>query len=155
MPTDAGGAVWERIAAALERLAPKPPEPVNWIAAPAYWWDGERGIPVPQIAALPLTGLIGVEAQKQAVRANLARLASGAAAQDMLLWGARGMGKSALIRAALADVAQEHPGALAIIQLAPGSLASFPRLIADLAGIERAFLLFIDDLGFGEHGRGG
>lgn len=142
-------AAWERIAAALERLSPPPPEPADWHAAPAYWWDGERASAVPALAALPLAGLIGIEAQRDAVRANLARLAAGAAAQDMLLWGARGMGKSALVRSALADVAREYPGTIALVQVAGGALASFPRLIGELARVERAFLLFIDDLGFG------
>jgi len=142
-------AAWERIAAALERLSPPPPEPADWRVAPAYWWDGERASAVPALAALPLAGLIGIEAQRDAVRANLARLAAGAAAQDMLLWGARGMGKSALVRSALADVAREYPGTIALVQVAGGALASFPRLIGELARVERAFLLFIDDLGFG------
>jgi uncharacterized protein len=138
----------ERIAAALERLAPPPPAPVDWHSAPAYWWDGERAVAVPVLDNLPLTRLVGVDAQKAAVRANLARLASGAAAQDMLLWGARGMGKSALVRAALADVAAEHPDSIALVQVAGGSLASFPRLVCELTEQPRAFLLFIDDLGF-------
>lgn len=143
-------AVWERIAAALERLAPPPPEPVDWLGAPAYWWDGEGAVPVPAMAALPLAALIGIEPQKAAVRANLARLAQGAAAQDMLLWGARGMGKSALVRAAVADIALQQPGSIALVQMASGSLASFPRLIGQLAQAQRAFVLFIDDLGFGD-----
>ena len=138
----------QRIAAALERLVPAPPTPTDWRAAPAYWWDGTAAHAVPAPAVLPLDRLIGIDSQKAAVHANLARLASGAAAQDMLLWGARGMGKSALLRAALADVAGEHPGSLALVQMAGGTLASFPRLIAELAGVERAFVLFIDDLGF-------
>lgn len=146
----ADSAAWERIAAALERLSPPPAEPVDWnSAAPAFWWDGGRASAVPTLGSLPLAGLIGIEPQKTAVRANLVRLASGAAAQDMLLWGARGMGKSALVRAALADVAREHPGSIALVQIAGGALASFPRLISELAKVDRAFLLFIDDLGFG------
>jgi uncharacterized protein len=137
-----------RIAAALERLAPSPPAPADWLSAPAYWWDGAQVVAVPALDALPLARLIGVDAQKSAVRANLARLACGAASQDMLLWGARGMGKSALIRAALADVAAEQPQSIALVQIAGGSLASFPALIGELAEQPRAFLLFIDDLGF-------
>lgn len=139
----------ERIAAALERLTPPPTAPVDWRDAPAYWWDGTSAEALPGLAALPLARLIGIEAQKSAVRANLSRLASGAAAQDMLLWGARGMGKSALVRAALADVAGEHPGQIALVQVAGGTLASFPQLIGALAKVDRAFLIFIDDLGFG------
>lgn len=143
------GAVWERIAAALERLAPPAPEPADWLAAPAYWWDGERASAISALATMPLAGLIGVAPQKAAVRANLVRLAEGAAAQDMLLWGARGMGKSALVRAAVADVAVAHSGRIALVQVAGGALASFPRLIGELAQVNRAFVLFIDDLGFG------
>lgn len=146
-------AAWERVAAALEqlasRLAPPLADPVDWLSAPAYWWDGQRASAVAAPAGLPLDRLIGIEPQKAAVRANLARLASGAAAQDMLLWGARGMGKSALVRAGLADAARAHPGRLALVQIAGGALASFPQLIGELAQLDRAFLLFIDDLGFG------
>lgn len=143
----------ERIAAALERLAPAPAPPTDWLSAPAYVWEGERARAVAEPVALPLTRLHGIDAQKVALRNNCARLAGGAAAHDVLLWGARGMGKSALVRAAIGDVQAEHPGALALVQLAPGTLPSFPGLIAELAQHPRAFLLFIDDLGFGADGR--
>lgn len=142
-----------RIAAALERLAPPPPAPVDWRAAPAYWWDGTGARAVPVLEALPLARLLGIEAQKVALRDLCQRLATGAAAHDVLLWGARGMGKSALVRACVADVEAAHPGMLALVQLAPGALASFPALIAELAAQPRAFLLFIDDLGFGADAR--
>jgi predicted AAA+ superfamily ATPase len=142
----------ERIAAALERLAPPPPAPTDWCAAPAYVWEGEQARVVPTLDALPLTALHGIDAQKRAVRDNCARLAHGAAAHDMLLWGARGMGKSAVLRAAVEDV-QVQGGNLALVQLAPGTLPTVPALIAELAGQSRAFLLLIDDLGFGADGR--
>lgn len=150
---DASNAALKRIAAALERLAPPPPPPTDWHAAPAYVWEGERARSVAVLDSLPLAALHGIDAQKAALRANCARLASGAAAHDVLLWGARGMGKSALVRAAVADVQADEPGALALVQLAPGSLPTVPALIAELAGQKRAFLLFIDDLGFGADGR--
>lgn len=142
----------ERIATALERLAPPPAAPTDWLAHPAYVWEGERARAVPVLDALPLEALHGIAAQKIGLRNLCARLASGAAAHDALLWGARGMGKSALVRACVADV-QKETGALALVQLAPGSLPTFPALIAELAGQSRAFLLFIDDLGFGADGR--
>lgn len=142
-----------RIAAALERLAPAPVPPTDWLAHPAYVWEGERARAVPVIDALPLEALHGIDAQKTALLGNCTRLASGAAAHDALLWGARGMGKSALVRAAVAAVQADKPGALALVQLAPGTLPSFPALIAQLASQPRAFLLFIDDLGFGADGR--
>lgn len=143
----------ERIAAALERLAPPPPPPTDWLSAPAYIWEGERASAVPVLGALPLGALHGIDAQIVALHGNCARLARSAAAHDVLLWGARGMGKSALVRAAVADVQREHPGALALVQLAPGTLPTFPALIAELTEQNRAFLLFIDDLGFGADGR--
>lgn len=142
----------ERIAAALERLAPAPVPPTDWLAAPAYVWEGEWGRAVPVLDALPLSGLHGIDAQKVALRNLCHRLASGAAAHDALLWGARGMGKSALVRACVADVQKDTNG-LALVQLAPGTLPTFPALIAELAAQPRAFLLFIDDLGFGADGR--
>lgn len=148
-----GGEVWERIAAALERLAPPSPPPTDWLAHPAYVWEGESARGVPVLDALPLDRLHGIDAQKQALRDLCGRMAQGAAAHDVLLWGARGMGKSALVRAAVADVQRGNPQALALVQLAPGTLPRFPALIAELAGQRRAFLLFIDDLGFGADGR--
>lgn len=147
------GVALDRMAAALERLAPSPPPPTDWRAAPAYLWEGQRARAVPVLDALPLDALHGIAAQKVALRNNCARLASGAAAHDALLWGARGMGKSALMRAAVAAVQAEQPGALALVQLAPGTLPTFPALIAALTEEPRAFLLFIDDLGFGADGR--
>ena len=143
----------QRIAAALERLAPPPLPPTDWLTAPAYVWEGERARSVAALDALPLGQLHGIDAQKVALRNNCARLASGAAAHDVLLWGARGMGKSALVRASVADVQGKAPGDLALVQLAPGTLPTFPALIAQLARQPRAFLLFIDDLGFGADGR--
>lgn len=150
--TDFGPAL-DRIAAALDRIAPSPPPPTDWLAAPAYVWEGTRARAVPVMAALPLDRLHGIDAQKVALRNNCARLASGAAAHDVLLWGARGMGKSALVRACVADVQQDLPESLALVQLAPDTLATFPALIAALAGQLRSFVLFIDDLGFGDDGR--
>jgi uncharacterized protein len=143
----------ERIAAALERLTPQPAPPTAWLAHPAYVWEGSAARAVAVLDALPLDSLHGIDAQKVALQGNCARLASGAAAHDALLWGARGMGKSALVRACVADVQKDDPQALALVQLAPGTLPTFPALIAALAGENRAFLLFIDDLGFGADGR--
>jgi predicted AAA+ superfamily ATPase len=66
----------------------------------------------------------------------------------MLLWGARGMGKSALLRSAVAAAQEERAGALALVQAAPGAVASLPALFAALRAVERRFLVFLDDLGF-------
>lgn len=138
-----------RIADALDRLAPAGAKTVDWDAAPGFVWDGSSARPVPQLAALPLGSLRGIDRQKSAVRANVERLANRNAAHDMLLWGARGMGKSALVRAAVAQVQQQNPGNLVLIQLPSDGLPSLAGLIEMLAGQDAAFLLFIDDLGFG------
>ncbi|MDJ0978461.1 MAG: DUF815 domain-containing protein [Erythrobacter sp.] len=141
--------VFERIAAALERLAPPLAPPQDWSRAPGYVWDGERTKAVDPIDARPLSTLRGVDDQKAALTANIERLAKGAAAQDVLLWGTRGMGKSALVRAAVAHVQSKRPDALALVQIENRALHSVPALLAELGQVPRSFLLFIDDLGFG------
>lgn len=139
-----------RIAAALERLAPPPPPAPDWLAHPAYVWSGAATRTVPRIDAPPLALLRGIEAQKQAVRANVLHHARGHAAHDMLLWGARGMGKSALLRAAVAAAQDEEPGRLALVQVGSDAVPRIAELFAELAGQDRRFFVFLDDLGFAE-----
>ncbi|WP_298306434.1 DUF815 domain-containing protein [uncultured Erythrobacter sp.] len=139
----------ERIAAALERLAPEPKSPTDWAGHPAYLWLGEEPRALGALDALPLTQLRRIDTQKTTLYENLKRLAEGAAAHDMLLWGARGMGKSALVRSAVRDL--QNAGAhIALVQVTPPGFASIPQLIEALMPQPRAFLLFIDDLGFDE-----
>jgi predicted AAA+ superfamily ATPase len=139
----------ERIATALERLAPPVASPQDWLGAPAYIWTGEGARAVDRLDALALASLRGIDAQKSAFTVNIERLAKGAAAHDTLLWGARGMGKSALVRAAVADMQARAPAALALVQINSAALETVPALLAQLARVERSFLLFVDDLGFG------
>jgi predicted AAA+ superfamily ATPase len=140
----------ERIADALRRLAPPPRAATDWLAAPAYLWTGAEGRPIARIDAPPLALLKGIDSQKDAVRANVARLAAGHAAHDMLLWGSRGMGKSALVRATVLAAQAEAPGKLALVQAGTDSLDTLPALFAELGAVERNFLVYIDDLGFAE-----
>ena len=137
----------ERIAAALERLAPPQPERAEWLAAPAYVWDASPRA-VAAIAAPALELLRGIDSQKALVTRNVARLAAGHAAHDMLLWGARGIGKSALLRAAVKAAQESDPAKIALVQVAPDALARISGLFAALGKVERRFLVFIDDLGF-------
>jgi predicted AAA+ superfamily ATPase len=137
-----------RIAEALERLAPSAPPATDWTAAAAYVWDGTAARPVPRIAAPPLGLLRGIDAQKDTGTANFARFAAGHAAHDMLLWGSRGMGKSALLRSSVAAAQANDPGAIALVQVAPDALSSLARLFGTLGKVDRRFLVFIDDLGF-------
>lgn len=137
-----------RIAAALERLTPLAPAPADWLTAPAYVWNGAARA-IAAIEAPDLALLRGIDLQKQAVVGNVARLAQGQAAHDMLLWGARGMGKSALLRAAI-KAAQADGGHIALVQVTSDALASLSALFALLGAAPRNFLVFIDDLGFAE-----
>lgn len=136
-----------RIAAALERLAPPLPEPADPRAHPAYLWRGQGLVAARHFAPLPLELLTGIDAQKSALLANVRRLAAGAAAHDVLLWGAKGTGKSALVKSVV-GVVQAEGGALALVDVAADRLDSLPALFAVLDGLSRAFLIFIDDIGF-------
>jgi len=140
----------DRIAAALERLSPPPPPAVDPCANAAYVWRGGALVPVRGFAPLPLDRLVGIDRQKTALLGNLRRLASGHAAQDVLLWGARGTGKSALVKSAVAaiqaEAGQAGAGDLALVEVS--DLTGLPMLFATLAGGQRAFAVFVDDLGF-------
>jgi hypothetical protein len=137
-----------RIADALERLAPPPSATTDWLSHPAYVWDAAGARCVEHIYAPALALLQGIDAQKQFVTANVARLAAGHAAHDMLLWGSRGMGKSALLRASIVAAQDVHPGSIALVQVSQDAMAAIAGLFATLGRIDRRFLVFIDDLGF-------
>ena len=139
-----------RIAAALERLAPQPKKAADWSSSPAYIWDGAGARELSQIEAPTLDELRGIENQKSAVYENIARLARGLAAHDMLLWGARGMGKSALLRTSVKSVQEQDPKVLALVQVAADTLDTLPQLFSTLGNQKRQFVIFIDDLGFAE-----
>lgn len=142
--------ILSRIAAALERLAPGIAAPTDWLDRPAYVWAGTsaRGVAVLEAPRLDL--LRGIDMQKERVSENVLRLAQGHAAHDMLLWGARGMGKSALLRAAVIAAQESHPGRIALVQVGTDALGGLSDLFAQLARAPRNFLIFIDDLGFAE-----
>jgi predicted AAA+ superfamily ATPase len=135
-----------RIAAALERLAPPTNAPADWLAAPAYVWE-RGGVRAVERLEAPALGLLrGIDAHKATVTANVDRLACGAAAHDMLLWGARGMGKSALIRAAVLAAQSDAPTRIALVQSVAD--AELSALFAALRPLPRNFLVLLDDLGF-------
>lgn len=139
-------AVLTRIAEALERLAPPRPASADWLTFPAYVWDGTVARGVAMLDAPALALMQGIDKQKAAVVENVERLARGAAAHDMLLWGSRGMGKSALLRAATLAAQAALPGSVALVQASPD--AGLADLFAALRSVDRRFLVFIDDLGF-------
>jgi predicted AAA+ superfamily ATPase len=120
----------------------------DWMSSPAYLWNDGAVRSVPRIEAPALKLLQGIERQKAAAAENVLRLARGHAAHDMLLWGARGMGKSALVRSSVAAAQQSAPGHIALVQVATDAVASLSALFVALAAEERRFLVFVDDLGF-------
>lgn len=139
-----------RIANALERMAPPTHVLPDWLSHPAYVWGGGSAREVPAIEAPPLELLRGIDHQKEVVTNNIARLAAGHAAHDMLLWGARGMGKSALLRSSVATMQARAPSSIALVQVSQEALTSLSGLFLDLGKADRRFLVFIDDLGFEE-----
>ncbi len=143
-----------RIADALERLIPAPPAPADLTSARAYGWDGTAIHAVEAFAPVDFALLSGIGPQKHALLENSRRHAAGHAAHDILLWGARGTGKSATVAAAV-GLLQSEGQAIALVQCATEGLASLPALFGLLRGVERAFIVFIDDLGFDDaNGKG-
>ena len=136
-----------RLAEARERLSPPSPPAADPLAHPAYIWRGDTLTAARDFAGLPLDQLRNIDLQKTALVDNLERLARGTAAHDALLWGARGTGKSALVKSAVAHV-QAAGGNLALIEIVTTRLETLPALFTAIAALPRAFLLFIDDLGF-------
>jgi uncharacterized protein len=142
----------ERIAAALERRSPRPESGAAMAeAADVFVWEAEeaRLMPVAQVAALPLALLKGIENARDTLYENTRRFAAGLPANNALLWGARGMGKSSLVKAVHAEVNRQNPrGRLALIEIHREDIVSLPLLLRRLRGVDRRFLLFCDDLSF-------
>jgi predicted AAA+ superfamily ATPase len=139
-----------RIAEALERLSPPPPAPVDLAAADAFVWhaDPPRLDPVAVVARVEIALLRGIERQKTLLLGNTLQFARGGTANNAMLWGARGMGKSSLVKAVHAEANRAHPGALALIEIAREDIASLPVLLRLLRGERRRCLVFCDDLSF-------
>ena len=142
-------AALERIAAALERLSPPPGPAPDFAAAEAFVWQTgpDRLEPVAQVARVPIGLLVGVDRARDTLLANTVQFARGFPANNVLLWGARGMGKSSLVKAAHAEANRRAPG-LKLIELHREDLPSIGRLLGLLRGAPCRFLLFCDDLSF-------
>jgi predicted AAA+ superfamily ATPase len=138
-----------RIAAALERLAPPAPVPLDLGAADAFVWhcDPPSLAPVAKVSRVPIELLKGVERQKQILLDNTRRFAAGLPANNAMLWGARGMGKSSLVKAIHAVALGEHPRCLALIEIHREDIASLPALLNAVRGGRRCLIL-CDDLSF-------
>ncbi|WP_028956146.1 ATP-binding protein [Sulfitobacter sp. 20_GPM-1509m] len=140
----------DRIAAALERMAPAPLQAPDFDAASAFVWHTgpDRLEPVHQISRVPLKLLVGNDRSRDTLLANTTQFARGLPANNALLWGARGMGKSSLVKAVHGAVQADYPQ-LKIVELQREDLPSVGRLLNLLRGASGRFLLYCDDLSFG------
>jgi predicted AAA+ superfamily ATPase len=147
--TDAAAEALARIAAALERMSPPPVPPPDFAAAEAFVWrtEPDRLDPVARVARVGIGLLVGVDRARDILLGNTRRFAAGLPANNVLLWGARGMGKSSLVKAAHAEAARIAPG-LKLVELHREDLPSIGRLLGHLRGAPFRFLLFCDDLSF-------
>ncbi|MGH6734607.1 MAG: ATP-binding protein [Methyloceanibacter sp.] len=136
----------ERIARALERLGPDHPEMPDFGAGDAFVFQAEteRFVPVTAVNRLPLPLLKGIDRNRDVLVANTERFAKGLPANNALLWGARGMGKSSLVKA----VHGVFPG-LKLVEIHREEIGALPRVLAYLREApEHRFILFCDDLSF-------
>lgn len=140
----------KRIAAALERLAPKPSEASLPGMGDAFVFQAADGTlePVAEVNRLPLALLRGIDRVRDILLDNTRRFARGLPANNVLLWGARGMGKSSLVKAVHAAVAAEGRGDLAIVEIHREDIEHLPRLMRRLRMAARRVLVFCDDLSF-------
>lgn len=141
----------ERLVAALERLSPPAPSTVALDdASEAFVWNAKERcfIPVGVVNRIPLALLQGLERHIETLLANTRRFAEGLPANNALLWGARGTGKSSLVKAVHAEVNAGCPEALALVEVHREDIAGLPHVLAQLRGSPRRCLLFCDDLSF-------
>ena len=139
-----------RIAEALERLAPPPPVTPDLHTADAFVWHPEQGVlvPVPKVSRVALELLQGIEQQKGILLENTRRFAAGLPANNAMLWGARGMGKSSLVKAAHEAVNREVPGSLALVEIHREDIRTLPVLLNLLRPAHRRCVILCDDLSF-------
>ena len=143
-------ALLARIAEALERAAPGDPASADLRNGEAFIWHAEdnRLVPVRKINRLDLDLLIGIDRPASTLLENTRRFARGLPANNALLWGARGMGKSSLVKSVHGAINAEVGGGLGLVEVHREDLGSLPVLLAMLRSVDRRFILFCDDLSF-------
>jgi len=145
---DSGSAA--RMAEALERLAPPRLAGAVPATGDAFVWEPQAGglMAVASVASLPIRLLKGVDHARDTLLENTRRFAEGLPANNALLWGARGMGKSSLVKAVHAEVNRARKERLVLVEIHREEIASLPVLLRLLRASKRRFLLFCDDLSF-------
>jgi uncharacterized protein len=147
------GEVLARIADALERLAPSAPSAPDFAAADAFVWHpaGRRLATVKRVNRVDMGLLKGIDRMRDILIENTDRFARGLPANNALLWGARGMGKSSLVKAVHASVNAQlgaKAGLLKLIEIHREDIESLPDLMGLLRGVPYRFIVFCDDLSF-------
>jgi uncharacterized protein len=140
-----------RIADALERLAPQTRAATDFASADAFIWhpEGRKLAPVPRVNRVGMSLLKGIDRVRDLLVENTERFARGLPANNALLWGARGMGKSSLVKAAHATIGAAHPKAgLKLIEIHREDIESLPDLMGILRTTPQRFIVFCDDLSF-------
>ena len=142
-----------RIADALERLAPIAAASNDLDAADAFVWHAEREWlePVQSVNRVGIGLLRGIDRVRDNLLENTRRFADGLPANNVLLWGARGTGKSALVKATHAAVNEARPHALALVEIHREDIPTLPRLLALVRASARRCVLFCDDLSFDQN----
>lgn len=145
----------ERLAAALERMAPPVAPAIDFEAAEAFVWQAspEAFLPVPRVNRQPLKLLKGIEQASDQLLDNTRRFANGLPANNALLWGSRGMGKSSLVKAAHAEVraglaAKRAKHDLKLVEIHREDIGSMPRCLSHMRTSRHRFIVFCDDLSF-------
>ena len=142
------------IARSLQAMAPAPvlPQPILG-SENAYHWDGDVGtlMAVPRVSRVPLEMLKGIDAVQDILAKNTEQFARGHGANNALLWGARGMGKSSLVKAIHGDISDRHDEGfkrLVLIEIAREDLETLPLLMRQIGQETARFIVFCDDLSF-------
>ena len=142
----------DRLVEAVARLAPPSPPHSDLTAADCFVWQAEPGFlePVHKVNRVDIGLIRGVDRVRDILVDNTERFASGYAANNVLLWGARGMGKSSLVKAAHAAInaSARHPAPLKLIEIHREDIDTLPKLMAILKASPFRFILFCDDLSF-------
>ena len=150
--TEGASGAAERTAAALERLAPPVPASLDFAAADAFVWhpEGRRLTPVAHVNRVDMSLLKGIDRVRDLLVENTERFAKGLPANNALLWGARGMGKSSLVKAVHASTnnARRKDGVLKLVEIHREDIESLPLLMELMRDAPYRFILFCDDLSF-------
>lgn len=139
-----------RIADSLEAHLPEKAKAPDFSVADAFIWQGAQNtlMPVHKVNRIPLKLLHGIDGQLDQLRANTERFAKGFSANNALLWGARGMGKSSLVKAMHAEIAETENADLKLIEIHREEIETLPQLMGLLRGTSERFIIFCDDLSF-------